>query len=391
MNQLDTLNETPNSQHERGADSEISLLDIVTFLQSVWKKLLIAAFGGVILGLAAWFFASKYQAELVLDNNNSISLVSWRALQNSLPNLADQMIEEGKVSEANLSTYRQMSDEAWWKKNVTPTYAMTKADSKDLASTAGLESAGTNILSLTVAAKALSRELAIERSRVEADFLLKGAAYLAIRTMINAMQAQVISADTNLTKKINDTQIELQYQAKRLANLEALLKRFPNDQKVTSQVVDPKDSGAKYLPISTQIIAANTEINANKEALERLSDSAQQLVILKAFLAKAAPLIQGNFDGLDLTQKLLEAQGELYIQTKPEDLKALAYLDGLRSQLLENQARFTKGLMENTAPTASKKGMVKMAAGGLFGTFFIMLLILIGRHKWAAIKSKCVN
>ncbi|WP_071467075.1 hypothetical protein [Polynucleobacter asymbioticus] len=377
--------QNPSSQEE---SSEISLLDIVNFLQTAWKKLLLAAIAGAILGLVGWFFAGKYQAELVLDNNGGISLVSWRALQNSLPNLADQMIEEGKVSEANVSTYRQMSDEAWWKKNVMPTYAMTKADSKDLASAAGLESAGTSILGLTVTATALSRELAIERSRVEADFLLKGATYLAIRVMINTMQAQVISADTDLTKKINDTQIELQYQAKRLANLEVLLKRFPNDQKVTSQVVDPKDSGAKYLPISTQIIAANTEINANKEVLERLSDRAQQLVILKAFLAKAAPLMQGNFDGLDLTQKLLEAQGELYSQTKPDDLKSLAYLDGLRSQFLENQVRFTKGLIENTAPTASKKGMIKTVLGGLFGAFVLMLLVLLGQRMWAGIKSE---
>lgn len=369
-------------------EAEISLLDIISFLQETWKKLLIAAIAGAILGLAGWLIIGKYQAELVLDNNGGINLVSWRGLQNSLPNLADQMIEENKVSEANYSVYRQMSDEEWWKKNVTLTYVMTKADSKDLASTVGLESAGTSILSLTVTAKALSRELAIERSRVEADFLLKGAAYLAIRNMINAMQAQVISADTDLTKKINDTQIELQYQAKRLASLEVLLKRFPNDQRVSSQVVDPKDSGAKYLPISTQIIAANTEINANKEALERLNDRAQQLVILKAFLAKAELLMKGNFDGLDLTQKLLDAQGELYAQTKPDDLKALAYLDGLRSQLLTNQVNFTKGLVVNTAPTASKKGMIKTAAGGLFGAFFLMLLVLLGQRMWTRIKTE---
>jgi len=369
------------------SDAEISLLDIVNFLQSAWKKLVIAAIVGAALGLAGWFFLGSYQAELVLDNNGGVSLVSWRALKKTLPNLADQMLEEDKVPQEKISLYRQMSDEAWWQKNVTPSYALTKADSKDLASTAGLEAAGTSVLSLNILGSARTRELAIDNTRTSASFLLKGGAYLAIRSMINGMESQVISADTDLQKKINDTQIELQYQAKRLANLEVLLKRFPNDQKSSTQAIDPKDSGAKYLPISTQIIAANTEINNNKETLERLNDSAAQLAILKAFLEKATPLVNGNFDGLDLTQKLLDVQAQLSAQTKPDDIKAQAYLDSLRAQLLANQAHFTKGLVANTAPTASKKGMLKTTVAGLFAAFFLMLLVLLGQRVWQTVKS----
>jgi len=54
---------------------EISLLDIVNFLQGAWKKLAIAAIVGAALGLAGWFFLGSYQAELVLDNNGGVSLV----------------------------------------------------------------------------------------------------------------------------------------------------------------------------------------------------------------------------------------------------------------------------------------------------------------------------
>ena len=383
-----SINHALQAESERNdQDAEISLIDIVNFLQSAWKKLVIAAIVGAALGLAGWFFLGSYQAELVLDNNGGVSLVSWRALQKTLPNLADQMIEEDKVPQEKISLYRQMSDEVWWQKNVTPSYALTKADSKDLASTAGLEAAGTSVLSLNILGSARTRELAIDNTRTSASFLLKGGAYLAIRSMINGMESQVISADTDLQKKINDTQIELQYQAKRLANLEVLLKRFPNDQKSSTQAIDPKDSGAKYLPISTQIIAANTEINNNKETLERLNDSAAQLAILKAFLEKATPLVNGNFDGLDLTQKLLDVQAQLSAQTKPDDIKAQAYLDGLRAQLLANQVHFTKGLVANTAPTAAKKGMLKATAGGLFAAFFLMLLVLLGQRVWVNVKS----
>lgn len=367
--------------------NEISFLDIIHFLQISWKKLLLASIVGAVLGFGVWSFLVDYQAELVLDNNGGIDLVSWRRLQKSLPNLADQMIVEGKVVDANLIVFKWMSDEEWWPKNVKPTYAITKADSKDLASTVGLESAGASIQSLVITGKATSKELALERVKVETNFILNGAAYLAIRSMINGMEAQVISADNDLQKKIADTQIELQYQAKRLTNLESLFKRFPAESKVSSQILDAKDSGAKYLPISTQIIAANTEINSNKEALERFKDRSQQIIILKEFLEKATPLIDGSFDGLELTNKLLSIVDALEVKTKAGDLQSLAYISGLRSSLLANRSHYTKGFVQNTAPTVNKKGMLKMTGSGLFIAFFLILLLLIGQHLWASSKS----
>ena len=45
---------------------EISLRDIVHFLQESWKKLVIAAVAGAVLGLAGWFFLASYSAEYVL-------------------------------------------------------------------------------------------------------------------------------------------------------------------------------------------------------------------------------------------------------------------------------------------------------------------------------------
>ena len=52
------------------------------------------------------------------------------------------------------------------------------------------------------------------------------------------------------------------------------------------------------------------------------------------------------------------------------------------------QARFTKGLEANTAPTSSgKKGMIKSALGGLAGGIFLVLLLLLGQRMWSSAKS----
>ena len=45
-----------------------------------------------------------------------------------------------------------ISSADWWQKNATASYGITKADTKDLASVAGLEAAGTSIVSITLTA-----------------------------------------------------------------------------------------------------------------------------------------------------------------------------------------------------------------------------------------------
>ena len=382
---------TPSSTDESDSigGAEISLLDIVNFLTGAWKKLARASILGAILGLSGWFFLGSYNAELVLNNNGGTDLVGWRSLQKTLPNLADQIIDESKVPEGQESLYRTLSNADWWQKNTLATYGMSKADTKDLASTAGLEAAGTSIMSITITAAGSTRNKAIDNVRGTKNFLLQGASYLAIKSLFSAQESQLISSDAELAKKINNTQVELGYQQERLKSLESLAKRFPNEQKTISQVVDPKDSGAKYMPISTQIIAANTDINASKESLERLKDAQAQMAVLRTWVKQVSPLMNGeSYDGIALTKKLLEQESQLRATLNPSDPKSLAFVDGLRSTLLANDVRFSKGFEMNTAPTSSgKKGMMKSIAGGLVAALFLMLLALLGKRVWQTVKS----
>ena len=126
----------PNEQ-SREFEAEISLLDIVNFLQGTWKKLAIAALVGAVLGFGNWYFLGSYQAEYVLLNNNNnnipsyaLDLVSWKMLQKSLPNLAAQMVDEDKAPKDQENLYRVMSSADWWQKNITPSYALSKVDTR---------------------------------------------------------------------------------------------------------------------------------------------------------------------------------------------------------------------------------------------------------------------
>jgi hypothetical protein len=380
------------SSQEVASENEISLLDIVNFLTGAWKKLAAASIVGAVLGLAGWLTLGSYSAEYVLLNNNNnsyaLDLVSWKMLQKSLPNLAAQIVEENKAPQDQASLYKAMSNEQWWQKNVLPSYALSKADTKDLAGISkDLDAASTTILNLTLTASGSSKEQSIVNVRASAKFLRSGSAYLQIRPMLNGYESQTVSTVAELQQKITSTQIEMGYQQERAKSLEELQKRFPGGANVSGQVVDPKDSGAKYLPLATQIVAVNNDINASKENLARLQKRVEQISLIKAFIEQAIPLQDQTFDGLALVDQLLAIEGSLRSKLAKGDANGQEILDQLHSQLLAIQVRFTKGLEANTAPIASKKGMLKSTAGGLAAAFFLMLLALLGGRVWLHIKS----
>ena len=383
-------------------DPEISLLDIITFLIDSWKKLAIAAPVGTGLGLASWFILGSYSAEYLLLNNTNtntntntnsntygLDLLSWKVIHKSLPNLAAQIVEDGKVPEGQTGLYRPMSNDQWWQKNAIPIYALSKADNKDLAGISKeFDGASTTILSVAVSATGSSKEGAIDAVRSAAQFLRTGGAYLQIRSALNAYEGEVISAAGEIQRKITGAKIEMGYQQQRAKSLEELYKRYPSNSSVGQQVVDPKESGAKYLSITTQIIAANNDINQSKEALNRLEDRLTQIALTKSFLDEALLKIETTFDGLVLDKELLAIESKLRDKVGKDDPKQQEILDQIRSQLLMIQARFTKGLEASTAPTSiGKKGLIKSIAGGLTGAFLLTLLVLLGQKVWSNVKN----
>jgi hypothetical protein len=386
------LPQSTNLNGNASGEAEISLIEIVNFVQESWKKLVLAAVVGAILGFANWNFLASYQAEYVLLNNNNnnyaLDLVSWKTIQKSLPNLAAQIEDEDKAPENHPQLYRAMASEQWWQKNAIPSYAISKADTKDLAAISkDLDAASTTILSLTVTASGATKEKSIENVRAAANFLRTGSAYLQLRSILNSYETETISTVADLQKRITTTEIEMGYQVQRAKALEDLHKRFPGGNNASNQVVDPKDSGAKYLPLATQIIAVNNDINLSKEALQRYKDRLAQIALIKIFLEEANPLAANTFDGIVLDDGLLAIEAKLRAKLPKEDIKQQEVFDQLRTQLLSVKSRFTKSLDANTAPTSIKKGMIKTTAGGLAGAFFLMLLVLIGQRVWASIKG----
>lgn len=384
MNQQAT---EPSQNEEEG----IRLDEVIDFLSDHWKKAAIGAVAGAVLGVGGWSVLANYKAESVLINNGAVSFMSWRALQKNLPILASQIVAAKQLKPGEEAQYGRLSSAVWWQKNVVPTYSLTKADTKDLATISKdlQESGGTNILNLVVTATGSSKEAAEANVDVSTRFIKEGLAYLSIKNLINGYESQVLNVDADLQKKILDAEVELKFMRERAKNLEALRQRFPQNAAVGSQqIVDLKDSSAKYMPISTQLVAINTDINNTVESLQRMRDQMAQMTVLKGFVAQALPLVAKDTNGLVLADALLKVEADMRQQLPPEDTNGLQMLNGIEATLVGFRTSFSKSLDTDLVPQVSRPGPVAPAAGGLLGGAALVFLMALSRKVLSGLKRR---
>jgi len=378
------------AQNEENNEDEISLKDMVDFLAGAWKKLAIASVIGALVGFGYWSLFSPYTGEYVLINSGYVDILSWKSLQKTLPNLALQISEKSKLDKIEEDFFKSVSTDLWWPKNVIANYALSKADTKDLAGLSkDLDAAPTTIVSLSINSSGKTKDEAIDHALRTAQFMRTGSSYLQIRSLINSYEINALTGASDLNAKITNAKIELGYQLERLKQIELLNKRFPGSSNaINGQIFDPKDSGAKYLPLQTQIIASNSEINNSKENLSRLQRQLAQVAETKKFVEKALPLIDQSFDGLWLTKQLLDLEANQRKEISSDNEVSTEILDRIHATLIQYSARFNKGWESTTIPNASKTGMTKLTAAGLFGAFFLMLITLLAQRVWVRINSQ---
>lgn len=372
----------------------ISLLDIVYFLKDEWKRIGIAAIIGAIIGATGWGMLSTYKAEAVLTNNGTLTFISWRGLEKNLPLLAGHLLETNRVNTADIEQYRHMANAKWWLKNVTPTYSLTKADTKDLANISKdlQESGGTNILNLVVTAAGSSKATAESNVEIATRFIKHGAAYLSIKNLISGYESQVLSSDSDLQRKILDAEVELKFMRDRAKNLETLRTRFPANAIVgNQQIVDLKDSNAKFMPISTQIVAVNSDINNTTESLQRMQDQLSQLNTLRAFVSESQPLLEKHTDGLALADALLEIENRMRKALSPADVNGLQTLNNIQATLVGMRTGFSKSLDNNLAPMVSRVGPAMPMLTGLFAGAVFVIILALGKRVYVRIQSQLTS
>ena len=251
-----------------------------------------------------------------------------------------------------------------------------KADGKDLLDPSSLKSAGSNIASLQFTAKGHSKGVAESRIDEMTKTFINGAAYMGLRDLLRGYELKFIAADSNLNKKIASAEVELVYVERRIQNLMALKNQYPSVATVPLQLVEAKDSGAKYLPISTQIVAATTDANSLRESLVRYRDEEKQLPIYTQFIEKAKPLIDNRRKDGNLVDSLLGVANQIEKNTL-EAVEKIA-LEDIRVALTSIQTNKALGLRQAGTIAISPPPYLKNTAIGLVAGLFLGFLLALG-------------
>lgn len=297
-------------------DEEISLRELWEILSEQWKIMITGSFLGLLAGVGLFFFLGYTAKATINVGQTGLSfllrdsdvkaevkpeVISWDFLVARLVSNTDQICqatkEGGKKDDARF--YCAINTDDFWRKKVKVYYAVTKTEAKDLIG----KSIDSNRIS---------------RIGLEINDKTKESALLAInrlyRYFINSIEDITVSELLKRYSKIiqiepSALRITLDGLAKekvfleqRIRNLENLRKQFPDRISVSqstgvvsqSTVLDPKDSAAKFLPISMQLIAAYNDINNNREATERALGRLKELEVIKTFYDQSHAVVSGD-------------------------------------------------------------------------------------------------
>lgn len=369
------------------SNDSISFIDIVDFIQAWWKAIVIAGIIGGCIGIGGWFIFAGYKAEATMVNNGrAIDFLSWRSLQKNLPSLAAQI----KAKEKSSDIWASLDNPTWWQRNVIANYSLSKADTKDLIGISKdlQDNEGQTILSISISTTGNTKEQSLERLGSALAFIREGSAYLLLKNRINEYELKILNSDAELQKKITNAEVELKYLRERATNLEALRKNFPANVAVnTQQVVDLNDSSAKFMPISTQLVAVNSDINLTVESLERMRNELSQNKLLRDYLSQAKPLLEKQTNGLILAEDLLKIESDLRQKIGTNDINAQQLLNEIRASIVGVQSRFTKGLEAAFQPVISRTSPLPATAGGLFGAAVLTILYALVRNTFNSLKA----
>lgn len=344
-------------------DEEISVSDILLFLKGHIKYIVYATLIGATFGLISFFQMGCFTATAVLMNDGSIDFVLLKRLQSELPRIAEFSNETKK--EVYLT---QISNDEWWKKNFKPTYAITKIDVKDF----DLNSKDNRIVSFTLNTNDNSEDGAREKLTSIVNFFKHNSSLVIIKDLFQRYKIDVETKASELAKNEQSALVEINYMKAKAKNLEELKGRFQqNSSVISSQFLDPKESGSKYLPINTQLIALYADMAAQNEAIERIKDEKSILAFKNKIHEKFEASLNDGTNGFVFLNNVRE---EVKLEIKnisgnsQEDMRKSMALKGIESEIASIQSRFKSGLSERTPIQINKKSFAKnLGIGSVIG------------------------
>jgi hypothetical protein len=374
------------------SEDSINLWEIVDWLLAGWKMLVAGALIGL-LGAIFYFFNSvPFQVKTTIINNGAIDFVTWRGLKEGLPILAGKVVEKDALSPSETtSILKKIRSPLWWDKNFRPVYAVTKADSKDMLpqSTDLRELGATKIINFSMTSRGVSAQNALHNAQIESAFFITGATYYSLRSLIKGYESTIDVDEVTIFKSISDAEVNLTLLNKRKKSLSEIAARYKGQQVSSAsiqnigagnQTIAANAANSKFLPINSQLIALDLDIDQQIQLLELSRSQLAQVDFLKSYLIEARKILNQSYDGVDLTRQAIEALAISKQSLSKDNIYALQKANAVYLDLTNILNGYNKTLDINISPNPRRGGMLKVFIQGIALGFFLALFYLFSKY-----------
>jgi hypothetical protein len=191
----------------------------------------------------------------------------------------------------------------------------------------------------------------------------------------------------NLKTKISESSLMLDSYDASIKNLIGLKKEYPaiiTGEVNSSQLLDLKEANAKYLPVSTQIIAYAIERNNQRELLRSYNEMLIQLEFYDLFLKNSKPLLETGSKNPNLTMQLIEILHSLsksIITNSENSVISIIEEDLNKIMILQNQGFIATGQASVVGPRYFINSVIGLLCGFIASIMFSLALSLLKIHK----------
>jgi hypothetical protein len=329
------------------------------------------ALGGLLCAFIFTYALGQHTASITLLNYAELDIPRIKYLQAALPKLSQEELVKGSLS--------SFGSEGLWKSAIKVNSLVGKSDAKDLIDPASLKSDRFNIYAIEVIGKANAKKLAEERAQEISNYFINGSVFIDLRDLVRQYELMVTTTNAKLGTKILNTEVELAYIERRIKSLNELKRQFPatiTSQNNSMQLMDTKDSTAKYLPVLTQIIAATADQNNQLELLQRYKEEGAQMRIYSSFVEKAKPFMDAGLKDPKLLANLLNILDEAKKEANTNYEKVT--LSTIEGDLKKIMAFKLYGLPQVGSIGITGPAYLKNTAIGLFGGVMMGILFALG-------------
>lgn len=354
-----------------------------------WRVILVGGIIGLLLGAGA-YKSSNYEVKTTIINNGGSDFITWRNLKGNLPILASKLLQSKKITNSKEEIeMKKLISQDWWNAHFVPTFAVSKSDAKDMLpqSTDLKELGATKILNFIVTSSGKTQNEAIEGAQIGATFFLRGASYFALRALVNSYDTISINNAAQLQKSISNAKVALIDLSVRESNLRKLAEKHKEQpanslvQMLTAAYNNNPAGLVKFLPISNQLVAVESEINQQNEVLENARGLFAENRFLQTFVGLALPVIDNHLDGIKSAQELLRILQEQRNKIDLQDLNTLKQLDSINADITGILTTHQKGFFINSSSDARRSAkLIKLLIGGfILGGFLAFIGALLHR------------